>query len=131
MEWYSPSGNDRILLMLRWNLSNALMSVAKRARLLLAAMICAASANPGLAAGDQGSPDPFPPVKLQDFAVAILPVSGAPGNGNRCLQDAMQTALRERGVRISGEPKPNVYRIQGEADFTLGKHGAQMHAVVR
>jgi hypothetical protein len=130
MKAYSPSGNDRILLMLRWSLARVSMSVAKRARRLLAAMICAAGANPSLAAGDKGSPDPFPPVKLTDVVVTVLPVSGAPGNGNQCLQDAMQSALRQRGVPISDEPVQNAYAIQGEADITR-KDEAWKHVVVR
>jgi hypothetical protein len=106
------------------------MSVVRGLGTLLAAVICAAGSGLGHAGGDEGSPDPFPPVKLHDIAVTVLPVSGAPGNGNQCLQNAMQTALRERGVRVSGGPAQSLYTIEGEAHFTW-KDEAWTHAVVR
>jgi hypothetical protein len=58
-------------------------------------------------------------------AFLIRPVVGAPGNGNESLTAALKTALRDRDLTISEDPRQAGFIIDGQVDLGEPVNGRQ------
>lgn len=67
----------------------------------------------------------FAKVRWGQPSFLIKPVSGAPGNGNEALTAALKSALRDRDLTISDDPRQAGFVIQGEVDTGEPVNGRQ------
>ena len=67
----------------------------------------------------------FAPVRWGQPAFLIKPVVGAPGNGNEALTAALKSALRDRDLTISEDPRQAGFVIQGNVDAGQPVNGRQ------
>lgn len=67
----------------------------------------------------------FAEVRWGQPSFLIRPVKGAPGNGNEALTAALKTALRDRDLTISEDPRQAGFIIQGEVDMGEPASGRQ------
>jgi hypothetical protein len=74
-----------------------------------------AAAAPSAAEDKSGEQKAQPPkAKVHEIrAVAVVPVTGAPGNGNAELTAAMQRTLRSAGWPVVGTPREDALTIKG------------------
>ena len=63
-------------------------------------------------------------------AFAIRPVAGAPGNGNEALTAALKSALRDRDLTISDDPRQAGFVIEGAVDVAPPIEGRQQARIV-
>lgn len=58
--------------------------------------------------------------------IALVPnVTGAPGDGQTALADAMKRALNQRGVKLTDASAAGVYKIQGHVEMGAAADGQQ------
>ena len=67
----------------------------------------------------------FAPVRWGQPSFLIKPVIGAPGNGNEALTVALKSALRDRDLTISEDPRQAGFVIQGDVDTGAPVNGRQ------
>lgn len=67
----------------------------------------------------------FAPVRWGQPAFLIKPVTGAPGNGNEALTAALKSALRDKDLTISEDPRQAGFVIQGIVDAGQPVNGRQ------
>lgn len=67
----------------------------------------------------------FAEVRWGQPAFLIRPVVGAPGNGNESLTAALKTALRNRDLTISEDPRQAGFIIDGQVDLGEPVNGRQ------
>ena len=60
----------------------------------------------------------------------IKPVTGAPGNGNQALTAALKTALRDRDITISEDPRQAGFQVQGVVEMGPQSNGRQFTRIV-
>lgn len=79
--------------------------------------------------GDARPPDATPAkfaeVRWGQPAFLIRPVVGAPGNGNEALTAALKSALRDRDLTISEDPRQAGFIINGAVDLGRPVNGRQ------
>lgn len=71
------------------------------------------------------TPAKFAEVRWGQPAFLIRPVVGAPGNGNEALTAALKSALRERDLTISEDPRQAGFIINGAVDLGRPINGRQ------
>jgi hypothetical protein len=90
--------------------------------------------SPNLGATDRRVGDARPPqesaakfaeVRWGQPAFLIRPVVGAPGNGNESLTAALKSALRDRDLTISEDPRQAGFIIDGQVDLGEPVNGRQ------
>ena len=57
--------------------------------------------------------------------VVVPEVSGAPGDGNSALPQAMRQQLASRGMKLIGEKKPDAYTVRGTVELGEADAGKQ------
>lgn len=62
-------------------------------------------------------------------AVAVVPVKGAPGDGNQQLTQAMRATLRNAGWAVLESPRADALVVSGEVGVARGEAGKQRVAV--
>lgn len=67
----------------------------------------------------------FAQVRWGQPSFLIRPVAGASGNGNEALTAALKTALRERDLTISEDPRQAGFIIDGDVDMGAPASGRQ------
>lgn len=67
----------------------------------------------------------FAEVRWGQPAFLIRPVVGAPGNGNEALTAALKSALRNRDLTISEDPRQAGFIIDGQVDLGAPVNGRQ------
>ena len=73
----------------------------------------------------QESAAKFAEVRWGQPAFLIRPVVGAPGNGNESLTAALKSALRDRDLTISEDPRQAGFIIDGQVDLGEPVNGRQ------
>lgn len=73
----------------------------------------------------QESAAKFAEVRWGQPAFLIRPVIGAPGNGNESLTAALKSALRDRDLTISEDPRQAGFIIDGQVDLGEPVNGRQ------
>lgn len=63
-------------------------------------------------------------------AFAVRPVAGAPGNGNEALTAALKSALRDRDLTISDDPRQAGFVVEGAVDVAPPIEGRQQARIV-
>lgn len=90
--------------------------------------------KPNLGSDDRRQGDARPPeqsaakfaeVRWGQPAFLIRPVIGAPGNGNESLTAALKSALRDRDLTISEDPRQAGFIIDGQVDLGEPVNGRQ------
>lgn len=90
--------------------------------------------KPNLGSDERRSGDARPPeesaakfaeVRWGQPAFLIRPVVGAPGNGNESLTAALKSALRDRDLTISEDPRQAGFIIDGQVDLGEPVNGRQ------
>lgn len=67
----------------------------------------------------------FAPVRWGSPSFLIKPVTGAPGNGNEALTAALKSALRDRDLTISEDPRQAGFLISGAVNAGTPVNGRQ------
>ncbi|MFQ5971905.1 MAG: hypothetical protein ACE5Q3_06195 [Alphaproteobacteria bacterium] len=65
------------------------------------------------------------PRVLTAARIVLRPVSGAPGDGNARLTEAMEKALGKAGFDLAGNPGPDTFEIIGNIGLDPGRQGRQ------
>ncbi len=73
----------------------------------------------------EGTAAQFAEVRWGQPAFLIRPVVGAPGNGNESLTAALKSALRDRDLTISEDPRQAGFIIDGQVDLGEPINGRQ------
>lgn len=73
----------------------------------------------------QNGDSKFAEVRWGQPAFLIRPVVGAPGNGNEALTAALKSALRDRDLTISEDPRQAGFVIDGQVDLGNPVNGRQ------
>ncbi len=81
--------------------------------------------RPGDARPDVENQGSFARVRWGQPAFLIRPVAGAPGNGNEALTAALKSALRDRDLTISEDPRQAGFVIDGDVDMGPPASGRQ------
>lgn len=69
---------------------------------------------------------PSPPATpAGPLTVAILPVTGAPGDGDKSLTAALKTELRKKGLIVVEGNAPATYKVQGQVTATPNEAGQE------
>jgi hypothetical protein len=72
----------------------------------------------------------FAKVRWGQPSFLIKPVQGAPGNGNEALTAALKSALRDRDLTISEDPRQAGFVIQGVVDTGDAVNGRQYVRII-
>lgn len=59
------------------------------------------------------------------LTVAIMPVTGAPGDGDKSLTAALKTELRKKGLIVVEGNAPATYKVQGQVTATPNEAGQE------
>jgi hypothetical protein len=65
------------------------------------------------------------PVSTRNAGVLVVPVSGAPGDGQRSLPVALKKRLYAGGVKLANGPATNVYTVKGIVKMSNASGGKQ------
>ena len=88
-----------------------------------------AAAAAATAATTAAAPPPTPraatPVSTRNAGVLVVPVSGAPGDGQRSLPVALKKRLYAGGVKLANGPATNVYTVKGIVKMSNASGGKQ------
>lgn len=86
---------------------------------------------PAAAAADKASEESSVTVDKGSVirAVAVVPVKGAPGSGNKELTEAMRTTLRKAGWAVIETPRADALTVVGEVGVARADAGKQRVAV--
>ncbi len=72
----------------------------------------------------------LPPVVWGKPSFLIRPVTGAPGNGNEALTEAIKRALRDKDMTITEDPRQAGYLVVGKVDVGAPVNGRQQARIV-
>lgn len=61
--------------------------------------------------------------------ISVVPVVGAPGDGNRLLQIGLSAVLRQRGLEVASQPVPENFKVRGSVAITPAQKGFERVAV--
>jgi hypothetical protein len=78
-----------------------------------AATAGAVAATSAATAAAPSQPRAATPVSTRNAGVLVVPVSGAPGDGQRSLPVALKKKLYAGGVKLANGPATNVYTVKG------------------
>jgi hypothetical protein len=85
-----------------------------------------ANARPAAAPGHAAAMTPAPAAAPKgDSVVMVIPVAGAPGDGQSALADAMKKHLTEKGIKVTDVKTPGAYSVKGTVTMGAAEGGQQ------